>query len=129
MIDDDGEIDITLDDDPDTGEGRLRGEWSGSDGEAYRDEFAQARVEWKRRQARYSEFNLVYEVQGHSWPGAGVLSGRWVPIVEGHVADVRDSRNRVYDRLLIDSVTWRASDAPQGATSRITLRKLGLLGG
>jgi hypothetical protein len=102
--------------------------WSGSDGEAYLQEYADARVEWKRRQARYSEMNLVYEVQGHSWPGAGALSGRWVPIVEGHVADVRDSRNKVYDRLMVESVTWRADDAPQGATSRVCLRRLGLLG-
>lgn len=102
--------------------------WTGSDGEAYNEDFANARIEWKRRQARYSELTLTYEVQGHSWPGAGALSGRWIPIVEGHVADVRDSRNRVNDRLLVESVTWRFNDAPQGATSRVVLKRLGLLG-
>lgn len=102
--------------------------WTGNDAEAYLREYAEARVEWKRRQALYSELTLTYEVQGHSWPAAGVLSGRQVPLCEGYVADVRDSRNRVFDRMIVESVTLRGYDAPQGSTARITLRKLGLLG-
>lgn len=99
-----------------------------TDAEAYTPDYAAARVDMKRRNALYSELTLTYEVQGHSWPASGVLSGRWVPLVEGYVADVRDTRNKVRDRLLVESVTWRQNDAPQGSTSRIVLRKLGLLG-
>ncbi len=102
--------------------------WTGSDAEAYTRAYGAARVDWKRRQALYSEVQLVYEVQGNSWPGAGALSGRMVPLCEGYVADVRDSRNRVNDKMLVESVTMRGYDQPQGSSARITLRRLGLLG-
>ena len=100
-----------------------------SDGEQYTQAMLDARTDWRRRMALYNEFNLIYEIQGHSMPGTGALSGRWIPLVEGNIVAVNDTRNKVQEKLIIESVTRTQGPAPTGTRCTVVLRKLGLLGG
>jgi hypothetical protein len=89
---------------------------------------AEVRAEWRRKNSEYNAWQLVYEIAGHSMPGAGALSGQWVPLVEGQTASVRDEVNNVRGDFLIESVTRMQADAPMGSSSRVVLRRRGLLG-
>lgn len=102
--------------------------WAGAEAEQYSQKLLDARVEWRRKMALWNEWSLTYTVQGHSMPGAGALSGRWIPIVEGNNVEIEDTRNRVRGKYIIESVTRTQRPAPEGTTSRIVIRKLGLLG-
>jgi len=102
---------------------------STADDEQYSRALANARVDWLRRISLYSEFTLSYTVQGHSIQGTGALSGRWVPIVEGNIAEIDDERNNIHGKFVIESVTRTQQPAPQGATARVTFKPIGLLGG
>lgn len=93
------------------------------DGEQYDRERAERRADWKRKQALYQEWALIYTIAGHSWP---TPNGAWQPLVEGLNCEVNDSRNLVYGSYLIDTVTRQQSDA--GTTAQIIIRQKGLLG-
>jgi len=95
-----------------------------ADGEQYKGNFAKARVNWRLNQSRYKELALMYTLQGHSYPGP---DGKPLPIVEGNIVEVNSSRHRIYERMLIESVTKR-QNASVGTECDITLRRLGLLG-
>lgn len=94
------------------------------DGEQYDPERAERRADWKRKQALYAEWALTLTIVGHSWPGR---DGKWIPFVEGLNCEMNDSRNNVYDQLLIDTVTRQQSEAT-GTITHLTLRRKGLLG-
>lgn len=94
------------------------------DGEQYDRERAERRVDWKRKQALYQEWALSYTIVGHSWPGPG---GKWIPLVEGLICEVFDTRNRVSGQYLIDTVTRQQSESA-GTTTQILIRQKGLLG-
>lgn len=93
--------------------------------EAYTSRMAQARVQWREKQARYGEFAVRYTIEGHSMP---TVDGKWLPVTEGVLFDVDDSRNNIQGTFMSESVTLRQSDAPSGTKADIVLRQVGLLG-
>jgi prophage tail gpP-like protein len=108
---------------------KVKRRFTGTDAEQYNQRLLDARVDWKRRMSLWSEWSITYTVQGHSMPGAGPLSGRWVPLVEGQNVEIADSRNKVQGKYIVESLTRTQRPAPEGTTSRVVVRKLGLLGG
>jgi len=100
-----------------------------ADQEQYTEEMAAARLNWRIKMAFWNSWTLTYTVQGHSMPGAGQYAGRWLPLVEGNICEVNDSRNKVQGKYIIESVTRIQQPQPVGTISRVVIRKLGVLGG
>lgn len=95
-----------------------------ADPEQYQKGFATRRAEWRKKQSLYKEFTVTLTVQGHSMPGP---DGKWRPLVEGNIAELRSSRLRVNGRFLIEQVVKR-QNATVGTECDVTLKRRGLLG-
>ena len=96
-----------------------------SEREAYTTKMADARVRWREKQARYGEVAIQYTIEGHSMP---TVDGKWLPVTEGVLFDVDDSRNNIKGTFMSESVTLRQADGPVGTEADIVLRQVGLLG-
>ncbi|TXH42075.1 MAG: hypothetical protein E6Q97_36310 [Desulfurellales bacterium] len=95
-----------------------------ADPEQYVPRFAKTRAEWRKKQSLYKEQGIRLTIQGHSMPGP---DGKWLPLVEGNMAELFSTRLRRWGRYIIEQVVKR-QDANTGTECDVTLRLPGLLG-
>lgn len=107
-------------------QGQLRRRLTFADGDQYTQDLVKARATWRYQRAEYDAQTLTYVIQGHSMPGP---DGKWVPLAEGTIAEVRDSRNQIFGLYYLQRVELHQAPAPQGTTAICMLKPKGLLSG